>query len=588
MAAAMEATNEPGPRTPRPPPPDLAEVRAAFPQFEIIELIGQGGMGAVYKAQQPQLDRHVALKILTRSTVADAQFTERFQREAKALARLSHPNIVTIHDFGQAGPFFYLLMEFVDGVNLRQAMNAGRFTPKQALAIVPPICEALQFAHDHGVVHRDIKPENLLLDKAGRVKIADFGIARLLETREPAEGSGTVADTGLTQESALGTPQYMAPEQSSDPAQVDHRADIYSLGVVLYELLTGELPSGKLQPPSSRLGGLQIDVRLDEIVLRALHQQPELRYPTALDFKTQVELVAESPSELPVIPPIERPPQIRRSLWITMGLIVLIGLAWELTCYLHSRQYYAKVTMELKGDGATHRSREPGDFDGSGVVFDTDSHFLASQFELMAKKETLHPVIESINLGREFSANGEPLSVSDTYPLLLEKLRLREIRKTGLVEVGVIHTNPKLAADIANSIAFRYKEVRLAELRKPLEGRQLSQLHEEFEKQRKWLEQNMSDMVITREEAGITDPDPEGPHVSYTGEDKPGFEKFMETKYRYLSQKRIFEAIQKAYSAGLHGRGIDYDPARIVESADPSLPTPERSILRLFWSALGN
>src|SRR5205814_3527182 len=164
--------------------------------------------------------------------------SERFSREGLLLARLSHPNIVTLHDFGQANGFFYLLMEFVDGVNLRQAMKAGRFTPGQALAVVPRICEALQYAHNEGVLHRDIKPDNILLDTRGRVKIADFGIAKLLAeavAENPLTGSGA----------SLGTPHYMAPEQIEKPNAVDHRADIYSLGVVFYEMLTGELPLGR-------------------------------------------------------------------------------------------------------------------------------------------------------------------------------------------------------------------------------------------------------------------------------------------------------------------------------------------------------
>ena len=137
--------------------------------------------------------------------MADSKFAERFAHEAKALAALSHPNIVTIYDFGPAGGFFYLLMEFVDGVNLRQAMKAGRFTPEQALAIVPPVCGALQYAHEHGIVHRDIKPENLLLDREGRVKIADFGIAKILGAESPG--------IGLAESQPAGTQQYMAPEQ---------------------------------------------------------------------------------------------------------------------------------------------------------------------------------------------------------------------------------------------------------------------------------------------------------------------------------------------------------------------------------------
>src|SRR5204862_3600244 len=199
--------------------------------------------------------RLVALKLLAPERVADVKFAERFTHEAQALAILNHPRIVTIYDFGQAGGFYFLLMEFVDGVNLRQAMKTGRFTPEQALAVVPPVCEALQYAHEHGIVHRDIKPENLLLDKEGRVKIADFGIAKILG----AESSGV----GLSESQPPGTPQYMAPEQKEHRV-TDHRADIYSLGVVLYEMLTGELPTDKLPAPSRRV---QVDVRIDEIVL---------------------------------------------------------------------------------------------------------------------------------------------------------------------------------------------------------------------------------------------------------------------------------------------------------------------------------
>jgi predicted Ser/Thr protein kinase len=280
-----------------PPPFTLAEVAALFPQLDVLELLGRGGMGVVYKARQRTLGRLVALKLLAPERVADPRFAERFAHEAQALAALNHPSIVTIHDFGRVGDVYYLLMEFVDGVNLRQAITAGRFSPEQALAIIPPVCEALQYAHEHGIVHRDIKPENLLLDKAGRVKLADFGIAKMLR----AEGDATAhaaeqPNNSFT--SVAGTPQYMAPEQTKQQV-TDHRADIYSLGVVLYELLTGELPADRIQPPSRKV---RIDVRLDEIVLRALEKSPELRYQTAGEFRTQVETITNSKSPARVMP----------------------------------------------------------------------------------------------------------------------------------------------------------------------------------------------------------------------------------------------------------------------------------------------
>jgi tRNA A-37 threonylcarbamoyl transferase component Bud32 len=254
-----------------------------FPQFEILECLGRGGMGVVYKARQPKLNRIVALKILAPEKVADARFAERFQREAQMLARLNHPNIVTVYDFGEADGLYYLMMEFVDGVSLRQLLQARKIAPEEALGIVPEICEALQFAHDQGVVHRDIKPENVLLDKQGRVKIADFGIAKIV--------TGDQAQQAITQDQVLGTPHYMAPEQVEKPQTVDHRADIYSLGVVFYEMLTGELPLGKFRSPSRMV---QVDVRLDEVVLHTLEKEPERRYQHASEVKSDVETIAST------------------------------------------------------------------------------------------------------------------------------------------------------------------------------------------------------------------------------------------------------------------------------------------------------
>src|SRR5436853_946579 len=238
-------------------------------------------MGAVYKARQQQLDRLVALKILPAEVSRDPAFAERFTREARALAHLNHPNIVTVFEFGQVDGLYFLVMEFVDGVNLRHAIQAGGLAPQETLAIVPQICDALQFAHDEGVVHRDIKPENILIDKKGRVKIADFGLAKLL-----GESDLDHSLTGTHQ--VMGTLRYMAPEQMQGSRRVDHRADIYSLGVIFYELLTGEIPMGRFEPPSHMV---QVDVRLDEVVLRSLAREPTKRYQHASDVKTDLEAI---------------------------------------------------------------------------------------------------------------------------------------------------------------------------------------------------------------------------------------------------------------------------------------------------------
>ena len=289
-------------------PPPVEEIAQLFPQLEILSLIGKGGMGAVYKARQPMLDRFIALKVLPPAVAGDPGFAERFNREARALARLNHQNIVAVYDFGRVGSrrgdkaevppsaaapphvggyesasegLYYLLMEFVDGTNLRQVEQAGKLSSEQALTIVPKICEALQYAHDQGVVHRDIKPENILLDKTGRVKIADFGIAKMI-----GRGETDVSLTGARD--VVGTPHYMAPEQIEKPQAVDHRADIYSLGVVFYEMLTGELPLGKFAAPSTKV---HVDVRLDEVVLHTLEKEPSRRYQHASQVKSDVETI---------------------------------------------------------------------------------------------------------------------------------------------------------------------------------------------------------------------------------------------------------------------------------------------------------
>jgi hypothetical protein len=285
-------------------------------------------MGVVYRARQAGLDRVVALKILTRDREADPRFAERFAREARALARLNHPNIVTIHDFGETGGLCYLLMELVDGLSLRQLLQSGQLSPETGLAVVPRICEALQYAHEQGVVHRDIKPENILLDRKGRVKIADFGIARIV-------GSDTSGARLTEATQVIGTPHYMAPEQVERPLIVDHRADIYSLGVVFYEMLTGELPLGKFQPPSRRA---ELDVRLDEVVLRALEKEPERRYQRASEMRDDVEMISAGTARA-TAPSLEPDPcdplRIRRNAGLACGLIVslaafLAGLALQL------------------------------------------------------------------------------------------------------------------------------------------------------------------------------------------------------------------------------------------------------------------
>lgn len=298
------------------------ELAPLFPQLEIIELLGRGGMGTVYKARQPKLNRFVALKIISGDAAADPHFAERFQREAQALAKLNHPNIVSVFDFGETGGLFYFLMEFVDGANLRTLIRSGEMKPEAALALIPAFCDALQYAHDEGVVHRDIKPENVLVDKKGRVKIADFGLAKL--TGSDAHDH-TLTRTGMY----LGTPRYMAPEQVEKPETVDHRADIYSLGVVFYEMLTGELPMGRFAPPSKKV---DVDVRFDEIVLHALERDVALRYQHASEIKTDVQSVTGA-AAVHTPPTAEAPPRglaADSTVQPRLSRMALIGAIWAL------------------------------------------------------------------------------------------------------------------------------------------------------------------------------------------------------------------------------------------------------------------
>jgi serine/threonine protein kinase len=280
--------------------PDVAaaDVASRFPGYEVTGTIGRGGMGVVFRARQRALDREVALKVLPGGAARPAGFTERFAREARALARLQHPGIVQVFDFGtSADGWCFLAMELVEGVNLRKMLVDGRLPPKAALAIVPQICDALQYAHDHGVVHRDIKPENVLVTPDGRVKIADFGLAKLvLEAR-----GALLTQTGVS----MGTPLYMAPEQVERPADVDHRADIYSLGVVFYEMLTGELPIGRFAPPSKKS---DVDARIDDIVLKTLEKEREARFQRVAEVRTKIdEAGVPPPVPVPVRPPMPGP-----------------------------------------------------------------------------------------------------------------------------------------------------------------------------------------------------------------------------------------------------------------------------------------
>ncbi|MGE3166904.1 MAG: protein kinase [Planctomycetota bacterium] len=283
----------PPPRSPAPAAPTHAVPRRAPTEYtnltvgdlvggyRLEEVIGWGGMSVVFRASQLSLDRNVALKVLRKDLAQDPEFAQRFLKEARTLADLSHPNIVQVIDQGIHEGNYFLVMEYIDGVSLRDVLSEKRLSPAEALRLVPALCAALEYAHQRGVVHRDIKPENLMLTRAGVPKIADFGLARIV---------GRSADSArLTKtQTIMGTIEYMAPEQREGNRDVDHRADIYSLGVVLYEMLTGELPIARFPLPSEKV---QVDVRLDEVVLKVLEKDRDRRYQRASLMATDLERV---------------------------------------------------------------------------------------------------------------------------------------------------------------------------------------------------------------------------------------------------------------------------------------------------------
>lgn len=311
---------------------------ALLPQYEVERVIGVGGMGAVYLARQRSLDRWVALKLLPAQD--DAEAAGHFIREARAMARLAHPHIVAVYDFGQtAGGHFFLAMEYVDGGDLHRRTLAGEVTPERARTVIAQVCEALQFAHGHGVIHRDIKPANILITSHWQVKVADFGLARDLQ-------AGSAPD-----EAEYGTPDYVAPERLIAGAAVDHRADLYSLGVVIHELLTGKTPAA-----AGSRAGLGLPPGFAGVLSKCLMHDPARRYGSAAEVRRALLEAASTAASTGTAPPASaaprapvapvtatRPPQSaaaaaardlqRRELteqvvWTLISLLALAALGW--------------------------------------------------------------------------------------------------------------------------------------------------------------------------------------------------------------------------------------------------------------------
>lgn len=244
-----------------------------IPGFELFEVIGKGGMGKVYRARQVSLNRSVAIKVLNEDLAKHKSFIKRFEKETASLAAMNHPNISAIIDRGHHANAWYFVMEYIDGPSLRQKINAGKMDMVSLLDTFGVLCSAMAHAHRRGVIHRDLKPENILFTKDGVLKVVDFGLANILDDQRRWELTRTKV--------SMGTVNYMAPEQRRDAKHVDHRADIYSLGVMMYELLAGELPLGRFDPPSKHRS--EVSSRLDKLALKMLDFEEDRR-PQKVDF----------------------------------------------------------------------------------------------------------------------------------------------------------------------------------------------------------------------------------------------------------------------------------------------------------------
>lgn len=296
-------------------PPSKAQLSALLPEFEFLNVIGIGGMSVVYRVRRVADGEVFAIKVMAPLYEGQEDEAQRFVTEAKTMLALHHPNIVAVHDYGQTSEgHLWLLMEYVDGVDMHRTIRAGGITPQNAYTLVLQLCQAVQYAHDHGVVHRDIKPANVLISRDGRVKFTDFGVAKPLE--ELAAGG----DDGY------GTPGYAAPERYAKGAAVDHRADVYSLGIVIHEMLSGETPR-----QAAMHGHAKLPAPFIGVFSKCLMADPARRYQSAREVGAALSraieeekaahdaLAAQKPAavirRVPLSHPVPPPP--KRRPWVT-------------------------------------------------------------------------------------------------------------------------------------------------------------------------------------------------------------------------------------------------------------------------------
>lgn len=294
---------------PTKPPPASSEAVSQRPGDSLVgtmlggrrmlRVIGKGGMGTVYEADDAARGR-VAVKVLPPELARDEAFVARFRREAAVLAGLSHPNLVEVFERGQDGERCYFVMEFVRGESLRKALERGPLPWRDALRITRDVLAGLGFAHGRGVVHRDLKPENVILEADGRARLLDFGLSRIVRG-EASEDLSRLTRTNVV----LGTYEYMAPEQRLGSTSVDERSDLYALGVILYEMLTGSLPLGRFEPASAMRPG--VPASLDPVIHRALAGAIKDRYPSAAAFREALDASEADPRPGPAAAPMPPP-----------------------------------------------------------------------------------------------------------------------------------------------------------------------------------------------------------------------------------------------------------------------------------------
>jgi serine/threonine-protein kinase len=358
-------------------------------RYELEELVGTGGMSSVFRAHDRLLDRKVALKILHQQYGDDAEYVERFRREARSVASLSHPNVVTVIDRGEQGGRQFIVFEYVDGENLKRLIErSGPLPVDQALRLALQIARGLSFAHQQGLVHRDVKPQNVLLNGNGQAKVTDFGIARSLDVKHGMTQTGTV----------LGTSDYIAPEQAQGQ-HVDEQTDIYSLGVVLYEMLTSDVPyEGEnfvavamqhINEPVPHVRALRPDVsrRVDAAVQRAMAKDPHDRFPTMTAFCREVEACLANDDQdtegTQVIPPARASRRSRVSPWpvvavvaglLAIGAVVAVLVLTTGTGVLSIHHGGKTPPASSSGSSVALQAVNAYDPDGDGQEHNADAH----------------------------------------------------------------------------------------------------------------------------------------------------------------------------------------------------------------------